>query len=88
LAITKAIAKEIKAGKVLYDKDIAKVSIVGIGMKTHAGVAHGMFGVLSKNKINIEMISTSEISVSCIIKKQKARQAVRALHKTFGLEKK
>ncbi len=88
LAITKSLAKEVKAGSVIYDKDIAKISIVGIGMKTHAGVAHGMFGALSRNKINIEMISTSEISISCIIKKDKGKQAARALHKTFGLEKK
>jgi aspartate kinase len=87
LKTTKDLAKKMGAGSVLYDDDIAKVSIVGIGMKSHSGVAHAMFGALAKNKINIEMISTSEISISCIVKKERGKKALRVLHKSFGLEK-
>lgn len=70
-----------------YDKNIASVSLIGVGMKTHPGVAADMFTVLSKNKINIEMISTSSIKVSCVIKKDRADAAVKALHKHFKLDK-
>ncbi|RKY34393.1 MAG: aspartate kinase [Candidatus Omnitrophota bacterium] len=87
LQTAKQIVKDVKAGKVVYDQDIAKVSIVGVGMKSHYGVAAQMFGALAEKNINIEMISTSEISISCVIKKEKALIAVRALHKVFGLEK-
>lgn len=68
------------------DADIAKVSVVGIGMRTHAGVACRMFESLSREGINIEMISTSEIKVSLIIKDKYMELAVRALHKAFNLE--
>jgi aspartate kinase len=61
------------------------VSIVGVGMKSHPGVAANMFEILAKNKINIEMISTSDISISCIIKKKFAETAVKALHEKFSL---
>lgn len=83
--ITKMVAKKIGAGEVLLDEDIARVSIVGVGMKSHHGVAAKMFKVMADNKINIEMISTSDISISCIIKKKNAEIAVRKLHKEFGL---
>lgn len=85
--ITKIVAGKIGAGEVLLDEDIARVSIVGVGMKSHRGVAAKMFGILADNKINIEMISTSDISISCIIKKKNAEIAVRKLHKEFGLNK-
>jgi aspartate kinase len=85
--ITKAVAKKIGANEVLLDEDIARVSIVGVGMKSHHGVAAKMFGILADNKINIEMISTSDISISCIIKKKKAEIAVKKLHAEFGLNK-
>lgn len=71
----------------VYDPDIATVSLVGAGMKTHPGVAADMFGVLSKHKINIEMISTSPIKISCVIKKDQADTAVIELHRHFKLEK-
>jgi len=87
IKITKGVAKRIGAGEVLQDADIARVSIVGVGMKSHPGVAATMFDVLAKKKINIEMISTSDISISCIIKKKFAERAVRALHGRFGLAK-
>ena len=85
--ITKAVAKEINAGEVLLDEDIARVSIVGVGMKSHHGVAAKMFGILAESRINIEMISTSDISISCIIKKKNAEIAVKKLHEEFGLNK-
>lgn len=85
--LTKKGAREIGELEVLQDDDIARVSIVGVGMKTHSGVAAKMFETLAKEKINIEMISTSEISISCIIKKKFSETAVRALHAQFGLDK-
>ena len=87
MRITKKVAKSIQSGEVLDDQDIARVAVVGVGMKSHPGVAAKMFDVLAKNKINIEMISTSDISISCIIKKKFAEVAVRALHAKFGLGK-
>lgn len=85
--ITRMVAKKIGAGEVLLDEDIARVSIVGVGMKSHRGVAAKMFGIMADNKINIEMISTSDISISCIIKKRDAEIAVKKLHADFGLSK-
>ncbi len=87
MKITKKVAREVKSGEVLEDQDIARISIVGVGMKSHPGVAATMFGSLAKNSINIEMISTSDISISCIIKKKFAEEAVKALHEKFGLAK-
>jgi len=82
---TKQAAAKVGAGEVLLDENIARVGIVGIGMKSHPGVAAKMFDTLARNRINIEMISTSDISISCIIHKKFADKAVRSLHKTFGL---
>ena len=87
MRIAKKVARGIKSGEVLEDQDIARVSVVGVGMKSHPGVAAHMFDILAKNKINIEMISTSDISISCIIKKKFGELAVKALHKKFGLGK-
>ncbi len=70
-----------------YDRDIAKVSVVGVGMRSHSGVAAMMFHALASEKINIEMISTSEIKISCVIDKKHSEKAVRALHKAFELGK-
>jgi len=84
---TKKVAGNIHSGEVLVDEDIARVSVVGVGMKSHPGVAATMFNALADNKINIEMISTSEISISCIIKKKFSETAVKALHEKFGLAK-
>lgn len=86
--ITRQVAKEIQAGDVNYDEDIARVSIVGVGMRTYPGIAAKMFRALAEKKINIEMISTSDISISCIIRKRFAEEAVRAIHEKFGLGKK
>jgi len=85
LRLVRGVAKEIGAEEVLGDPDIAKVSIVGLGMRNHAGVASKMFEALSKENINISMISTSEIKISCVIEEKYTELAVRALHEAFGL---
>ncbi|MCA9392671.1 MAG: aspartate kinase [Candidatus Omnitrophica bacterium] len=85
LAASQAIAKKINAGQVSSDKTVARVSIVGSGMRSHRGIAAKMFETLAKLKINIDMISTSEISVSCIIEEKHAKKATEALHTVFGL---
>jgi len=85
--ITRRASSKIKAGEVIVDDDVARISVVGVGMKSHPGVAAKMFDTLAKEKINIEMISTSDISISCIIKKKPAESAVRSLHERFGLGK-
>ncbi len=82
------VAADLSAGQVLKDEDVARVSIVGVGMKSHPGVAATMFETLAKHNINIEMISTSDISISCIIDKKDGEEAVRDLHEKFGLAKK
>lgn len=84
----KEISKKIGAGEITFDKDIAKVSIVGIGMRSHSGIAAKMFEALAENGINIEMISTSEIKISCIVNKRYGQDAVRAIHSKFNLAKK
>ena len=86
--IVRGVAKEIGAEKVQGDTAIAKVSIVGVGMRNHAGVASKMFEILAAHGINILMISTSEIKVSCVIEEKYTELAVRALHEGFGLEDK
>jgi len=86
MAVTEKIAKKIQAGAVTSDKNIARVSIVGSGMRSHHGIAAQMFETLAKNKVNINMISTSEISISCIIDQKSTDKAVKALHSAFKLE--
>jgi aspartate kinase len=86
MEIVQAVAGEIGADKVIGDDRIAKVSIVGVGMRTHSGVAARMFEAMGKNRINIVMISTSEIKVSCVIEAKYAELAVRVLHEAFGLD--
>ena len=71
--------------RVKFDDDIAKVSVVGVGMRSHAGVAKKMFQLLASENINIQLISTSEIKISCVIARKYAELAVRALHEGFGL---
>jgi aspartate kinase len=85
LEIARAVATEIGADKVIGDDKIAKVSIVGVGMRTHSGVAARMFETLGREQINIAMISTSEIKVSCVIEAKYTELAVRVLHEAFGL---
>ena len=81
------IAKDIGAKSVEVKDQIAKVSLVGVGMRSHSGVAARMFETLSREGINIMMISTSEIKVSCVIEEKYTELAVRALHDAFKLEK-
>ncbi len=81
--ILQEIKDEIGAKEIIIDEKVDKVSIVGIGMKSHAGVAARMFEVLSKKSINIEMISTSEIKISCVVSAKKGKEAVRELHNEF-----
>ena len=85
LQVVEQTSKEIGAGGVLSDEEIAKVSIVGVGMRSHSGVASKMFQILSQEGINIQMISTSEIKVSCVIDSKYTELAVRVLHDAFGL---
>ena len=87
LKTVRKLSEKIKMDDVLSDKDIARVSIVGSGMRSHRGVAATMFQTLADNKVNIEMITTSEISVSCIINRKFADKTVRVLHKKFNLER-
>jgi aspartate kinase len=87
LKLTEEIAKELGAEGVDLREDIAKISIVGVGMRTHSGVAAQMFETLAKHAINIMTISTSEIKVSCLIEAKYTELAVRILHEAFELEK-
>jgi aspartate kinase len=83
--VTESLSAEIGAREVLVDEGIAQVSIVGAGMKTHPGVTAMMFETLAKAGINIEMISTSPIRISCVVRAEAVDKAVRALHDAFGL---
>jgi aspartate kinase len=76
----------IGAAEIRGDDKVCKVSMVGVGMRTHAGIASLMFRTLSEEGINIQMISTSEIKISVVIDDKYMELAVRALHKAFGLE--
>jgi aspartate kinase len=88
LPILKKVRNELGASEVIYDDKVAKISLIGVGMKTHPGVAAKMFRTLAEEKINIEMISTSEIKISCVIKENEIGKAVKVLHSVFELEKK
>lgn len=83
----KKVLSRLENIRLSMDTDIAKVSIIGAGMQTHPGVAAKMFKVLAGKDINIEMISTSPIRISCVVKKSRIKDAVKALHSGFELEK-
>jgi aspartate kinase len=85
LEVVKGVVQEIGASEFQHDKDIVKVSIVGVGMRSHAGVAAKMFSVLASEGINIMMISTSEIKISCVVSAKYTELAVRVLHDAFEL---
>nr|WP_306304077.1 ACT domain-containing protein [Desulfosarcina cetonica] len=87
LGIEKKVAATIGAEDVFGDQNIAKVSVIGVGMKNHSGVASLMFNALAREGINIIMISTSEIRISCIIEEKYTELAVRVLHTSFGLDR-
>ena len=88
LGVVNKAAKSVGAKHVGCDERIAKVSLVGVGMRSHSGVAAKMFGALARKKINIQMISTSEIKISCVVDGHKGKEAVREIHREFGLGKK
>jgi aspartate kinase len=85
LKVSESAAKSLGAKSVTHDRNIAKISVVGVGMKSHSGVAATMFRALAKNGINIDMISTSEIKISCVIKEEDVDRAVQAVHNEFEL---
>lgn len=87
MKLLKEVADEIGAESVSGDESIAKISIVGVGMRNHSGIASTMFQILAKEGINMEMVSTSEIKVSCVIAEKYTELAVRALHDAFALDK-
>ena len=87
LETTERIKKEIQAKEIVADDKIAKLSVVGIGMRTHSGIAEKMFKTLSDEKINIQMISTSEIKISCVIEENQAEKALNSMHDAFELDK-
>ena len=84
-AILKDVQVKLGAADVKIDDDIAKISIIGAGMIDRPGIASTMFTTLAENNINIRMISTSEIKISCLINKDDAQAAVKALHDVFNL---
>lgn len=85
--VLESVARQVGAREVKGDTNIAKISIVGVGMRSHAGVASTMFGALSRESINIQMISTSEIKISVVIDEKYLELAVRALHDAFELQR-
>ncbi len=87
LEIIESVAQSIGASGTSSDSAISKISIIGVGMRSHAGVASRMFEALSEEGINIEMISTSEIKISCVISEKYTELAVRVLHEAFGLNR-
>jgi len=87
MSIEEKVAEQIGAEEVFGDENIAKVSVIGVGMRNHSGVASLMFSTLAKEGINITMISTSEIRISCIIEEKYTELAVRVLHTAFGLDR-
>jgi aspartate kinase len=87
LGAAREAAKELRAEEVLHDANLSKVSIVGLGMATQTGVADRMFRALADEKINIEAITTSEIKVSCLVAREKALAALRAVHNEFELDR-
>jgi aspartate kinase len=80
------VAKDLGAREVVGDDKIVKISLVGVGMRSHAGIASKMFEILAKESINIRMISTSEIKISVVVDEKYLELGVRALHSGFGLE--
>ena len=85
--LNKSVKEHISAANISGDSKVSKVSVVGVGMRSHVGIASQMFRTLSEEGINIQMISTSEIKISVLIDEKYMELAVRALHKAFGLEK-
>ena len=87
LTILERIKDEIGALEIFHDDNVCKISIIGVGMRTHAGIASIAFATLKKENINLLMISTSEIKISCLVKEKYTELAIRSLHEAFGLDK-
>jgi aspartate kinase len=87
MELLQEVGKEIDATGIHGADNITKISIIGVGMRNHSGIATTMFNVLANEGINISMISTSEIKISCIIEEKYTELAVRSLHDAFVLEK-
>jgi aspartate kinase len=87
LELVRAAATEISAGDVLGSPNVAKISVVGVGMRSHAGVASTMFQVLAREGINVRMVSTSEIKISVLVDEKYLELGVRSLHEAFGLHR-
>jgi len=85
-ALMKKVAEELGAKNVKGDDAIVKISLVGVGMRSHAGIANTMFETLAKENINIRMISTSEIKISVVVDEKYLELGVRSLHEAFGLD--
>ena len=86
--VVEKLTKELGGGtQAIYHSDLAKVSVVGVGMRAHTGVAQKMFKALAEAKVNIQNITTSEIKISCIIDKEQANKALQVVHDAFELEK-
>ena len=86
-ALTEKISSDVGAQGVHSDANVAKISVVGVGMRSHSGVAQKMFKTLADNKINIQMITTSEIKISCLIPEKDGEKALRTVHDAFGLSR-
>ena len=82
------VQKRLKTGPIEHNVNVSKVSVVGVGMRSHSGVAGKMFKNLADNRVNIQMIATSEIKISCVVDRTDGERALRCLHKVFGLDKK
>jgi aspartate kinase len=87
LAAVEDAARQVAAERVSFDPKIAKVSVVGVGMRMHSGVAARMFRALSAANVNIQMISTSEIKISCVVDVTDGELALKAVHQAFGLDR-
>ncbi len=85
-AVCERLAETLGIGSVAVDEDVSKISAIGVGMRSHSGIASTMFDALAKAKINIENISTSEIVISCIVRRDDGPRALRFLHDAFGLD--
>jgi aspartate kinase len=88
LSVLSPVRRRLHGRELLHDANVAKVAVVGVGMRSHPGVAGRMFRALARRKINIQMISTSEIKISCVISRDRVNDAVKALHREFELDKK
>jgi len=86
IAVLEAHKEELHFDRLVEDSSIVKVSVVGVGMRSHAGIAHQMFATLAAKGINIQAISTSEIKVSVLVAEEYTELALRALHTAYGLD--